>query len=79
MSATVADLRRAATILRNAAPEEFDAFAQVFNNYTWGLMAATVAAGSDTVLNAQGQAQQASAVNRLLSECGQTVVKPAPR
>lgn len=73
MAASNSDLSDAALRLRNAAPDQFDHFLKVFQVYNYDVTVAVTVADQATVLQAQGRAQQTTALERLFRECTQRV------
>lgn len=66
MSATT-ELEQHARFLRNAAPQEFDAFRTAFANYSRTMIDAMVNSSGDLQV-AQGRAQQCLKIMRVLEE-----------
>ena len=69
----------AALKLRNASPEGYEHFVNLFAVYTDEVVAAVTEADATNILVMQGRAQQCRALRRLLRECDkQKQTKPAP-
>jgi hypothetical protein len=64
--------------LRAVAPKEFEAFVECFDAYATEITVAVTAADQSTVLNAQGRAQFALHLLKLLRECHIQKPPPAP-
>jgi hypothetical protein len=82
MTATsTGDLKQACLMLRNAAPEQWDGFLRVMIDYTDRVTFAVTEADANTVLNAQGRAQQLHALLRVYHECEPKLppAQPAPK
>ena len=69
----------AALKLRNASPEGYEHFVNLFAVYTDEVVAAVTEADATNILVMQGRAQQCRALLRVLQECDkQKQTKPAP-
>lgn len=71
----ITELTKAARILRNAATPEFTNFLKHLSTYTDEVVLAVTEADADRILVAQGRAQQARHLLRVLVECE----PPTPR
>ena len=71
------DLLRSIKLLKNAAPDEFNLWMQMFDMYVDQAVTATVTAPSDRVLNAQGMAQALVAMRQAFRECDNYTDRPA--
>jgi len=70
---------QAALRLRNAAPEPFEQFVNLFAVYTAEVVEAVTEADATTILVMQGRGQQCRALLRVLIECDKLKqTKPAP-
>ncbi len=69
-------LAKAAKLLRNTAPEEFDNFAASFNEYAATIMQKVLESDASSILNSQGQAQMCVQIRRILEEAKNN--KPTP-
>lgn len=70
------DLSRAALILKNAAPAEYENFVKVYETYFHTVTAAVTEAPPDQVLIMQGRARQCKAELRTFVECS---IVPTPK
>ena len=71
-----APLEQACLFLRNAAPEQFDRFMEVFTSFTDAVTVAVTDAPPERILVAQGHAQQCRALYRIFYEGSHP--KPVP-
>lgn len=78
MSSSTGALGQAALHLRNAAPEQWEAFLTEFRRLTYGKVDAVTEADTGMILICQGRAQQAKSLLRTFEECDKPLKSPAP-
>ncbi len=77
MASTLSAVSKSAQRLRNAAPEEWERFKQVFAEYSAQVTDAVTEADAGQIMTAKGHAQQCKALLRTFVECDREP-KPTP-
>lgn len=74
---TSRDGKAVVTRVRNANPQDFDTFLQMFDRYTYAVTVAVSDAPAEEVMRMQGRAQQCRALMQLFLDALRTPTPPS--